>query len=104
MEWLWLFYWGFIILSIVLGIVVSIKKNRGTGLAQVLLSIIVPIWAFVFALKRDYLSTGLESNELYFMYTKIISGDIEAISILLLFIVLIIAFLYNLTLFKTHKR
>lgn len=102
MEILWLIYWGLLLFILIFGIIVAIKKNKLTGIIQIIMSLILPVWAFVFALKRDYLSSGIESNEIYFMYTKIMSGDIEAIAIILCFIILIIIFLYNLSLFKKH--
>lgn len=102
MEILWLIYWGLLLFILIFGIVVAIKKNKLTGIIQIIMSLVLPVWAFVFALKRDYLSSGTESNEIYFMYTKIMSGDIEAITIILCFVILIIIFLYNLSLFKKH--
>lgn len=102
MEILWLIYWGLLLFILIFGIIVAIKKNKLTGIIQIIMSLVLPVWAFVFALKRDYLSSGVESNEIYFMYTKIMSGDIEAIAIILCFIILIIIFLYNLSLFKKH--
>lgn len=102
MAWLWLLYWGLLLCSLMFSVVVTIKKNKITGLLQLLLSIVSPIWAFVFAFKRDYLSTGLESNELYFMYTKLMDGDMEVIAILILFGILIMVAFYNLSLIKKH--
>lgn len=102
MEWMWLLYWGLLLFIFIFGMNVAIKKNKLTGAIQGILSVILPIWAFIFALKRDYLSSGPESNELYFMYTKIMNGDIEAISITLLFIILMLVFIYNILLFKKH--
>lgn len=102
MEILWLIYWGLLLFILIFGIIVAIKKNKLTGIIQIIMSLVLPVWAFVFALKRDYLSSGIESNEIYFMYTKIMSGDIEAIAIILCFVILIIIFLFNLSLFKKH--
>lgn len=100
MEWLWLIYWGLLLFILIFGVLIGIKKNKRTGILQVLLSIILPIWAFIFALKRDYTSSGSEANEIYFMYIKIMEGNIEAILITLFYILLIIMFIYNISLFK----
>lgn len=100
MEWLWLIYWGLLLLIMIFGVMVVNKKNKRTGILQVLLAIILPIWAFIFALKRDYTSSGSEANEIYFMYIKIMEGNIEAILITLFYILLIIMFIYNISLFK----
>lgn len=102
MEMLWLIYWGLLLFILIFGFIVAIKKNKLTGIIQIIISLVLPVWAFVFALKRDYLSSGAESNEIYFMYTKIMSGDIEAIAIIFFFVILIIIFLYNLYLYRKH--
>lgn len=104
MEYLWLIYWGMLLLSIIFGFVVMIKKNKLTGLLEIILSLIIPIWAFVFALKRDYLKNGYSENEIKFLYDQIITGNMEAIIIILLFLVLILIMLYNIFLFNTEKK
>lgn len=73
MEKLWLIYWSALFFSFIFGIIVLIKKNKLAGFIQIVLTIILPIWAFLFALKRDYLSSGLESNEIYFMVSQMIN-------------------------------
>ena len=103
MEWLWSIYWILMLCSLVFGIIITIKKNKITGLLQTILSLVSPIWSFVFALKRDYLSNEFRTKELYFMYTKLMEGNIEAIVILILYVILIITFFYNLFLFKKQK-
>lgn len=103
MEPLWLIYWGLLLVSLIFSIIMIVKKNKITGLIQFILSLFLPVWAFIFALKRDYLSSGLSKNEIYFMYIKVISGDIEAIVIVTLFLVLIGIFIYNILLFKSKK-
>lgn len=100
MQYLWLIYWGILLFSLIFGIVVMIKKNKITGAFQSLLSIIAPLCAFIFALKRDYLSIEYSKNEIGFLYDEVISGNIKAISIVLLFVVLIVVLVYNIFLFK----
>ena len=95
MEALWIIYWGILICSIIFGIMTAIKYSKISGSVQLLLSLIRPCWAFIFALKRDYLSTGLESNELHFIYSKVMSGDMEAILLVSGFLVLIILAIYK---------
>ena len=82
----------------------AIKYSKISGSVQLLLSLILPCWAFIFALKRDYLSTGLESNELHFIYSKVMSGDMEAILLVSGFLVLIILAIYNICLFRKHHH
>lgn len=103
MEYLWLFYWGILFFSLIFGIVVMIKKNKITGVFESLLSLIAPLWAFIFALKRDYLSSEYSKNEIGFLYDEVISGNIEAIFIVILFVIFIITTIYNIFLFKRHQ-
>ena len=92
MENLWIFYWLSILVSLILGILSVIKRNKIAGFMQVTLSIILPIWAFFFQLKGNYFST---QSEWEFMHSKIMQGSIEAILLLILYIVLILIFIYN---------
>ncbi len=100
MEYLWLIYWGLLLFSFIFGIVVIIKKNKTTGVLESLLSLITSLWAFIFALKRDYLSIEYSQNEIKFLYDQVIDGNVEAILIVLLFIILFLVLIYNLFLFK----
>jgi len=82
---LWGIYWIVLIVSFIFGIIVTItKKNKIFGLLQSILSLILPIWSFIFALNRNYLTT----SEIAFFVGKIISLNIEAIIILILYLVL----------------
>ena len=100
MEYLWLIYWGSLLLSLIFGIIVIIKKNKFSGILETILSLILPIWAFAFALKRDYLANGYGENEIEFLYNEIINCNIEAILIVLLFLFLISIVVYNVFLFR----
>lgn len=103
MEWLGFIYIFILLASILLGLIVTIKRKKVLGILQILLSIFLPIWAFIFALKRDYLSVGPEANEFYYMYTKILEGNFEAITITLLYVVLAVLFIYNFYLLIKKK-
>lgn len=89
----WIIYWILIILSFILGLLVFINKRKVSGILQVVLSVIVPIWGFIFTLKRDWITN---QNELEFLFLMIIQGRIEAILIALLYLVLVIMCIYNL--------
>ena len=104
MEAFWIVYWEILVCSIIFGIITASKYSKVSGFAQVLLSFILPCWAFIFSLKRDYLSIGLESNELYFIYSKLMSGNIEAILLIIGFLILIMLGIYNIYLFKKHHH
>lgn len=69
---------------------------------QIVLSIILPIWALVFSLKRNWID-GNES-EIEFLLSKIIEGSIEAIIIVILFIVLFGVTIYNLLNYIRNKQ
>lgn len=93
MEKFWIFYWLSILVSLVLGIISIVKRNKTTGIIQVILSIILPIWAFFFELKGNYFNV---LSEWEFWYSQIMHGSIEGILLLILYIVLILIFIYNL--------
>lgn len=91
-----LLYWGSFLVSILMSVFVFIKGNKMTSVLQFWVSIVSPIWAFIFCLKRDYIYPGLERNELYFMYKQVLNLNLEAIVIVLLYILWIVLFVYNL--------
>lgn len=91
-----LLYWGSFLVSILMSVFVFIKGNKMTSVLQFWVSIVSPIWAFIFCLKRDYINPGLERNELYFMYKQVLNLNLEAIVIVLLYILWIVLFVYNL--------
>lgn len=103
MEWLGFLYFCILLASILLGLIVAMKKNKVLGILQIVLSIFLPIWEFTFAIKRDYLSFGPEANEIYYLYTKILHGNLEAIAITVLYVVLILLFIYNFYLLIKKK-
>lgn len=98
MECLWLVYWGILLLSLIFGIVVLVKKKSILGIFQSILSLILPIWTLIFSLNRDYLVK--KESEIEFLYKNVISGNIEAILITLLYLILIIVLFYNVVTFK----
>ncbi len=98
-----LFYWGFFLVSLLFSIVIFFKRNKLTGFLQFILSIVSPIWAFLFSLQRDYLYPGLEKNEFYYMFKQVIHLNLEAIFITLLYILLFALFLYNILVLKRNK-
>ncbi|MBO5477603.1 MAG: hypothetical protein J6A15_07625 [Clostridia bacterium] len=101
MENLWVIYWLFLAFALVFGVIHTIKIKKCTGIMQIVLSIILPIWALVFSLKRNWID-GNES-EIEFLLSKIIEGSIEAIIIVILFIVLFGVTIYNLLNYIRNK-
>lgn len=94
MEWLWSIYWVLLLLNLILGVIVLFKKHVITGLLHIVLSIVLPIWAFVFALKRDWVGTG--ENEIVFLFRNATNGSIEAIGIIVGYGLLLGLMLYHI--------
>ena len=90
-----LIYWGFFLISILFSVLIFFKRNKFTGFLQFVLSIVSPIWSFLFCLQRDYLYPGLEKNEFYYMYKQVVHFNGEAFFIVLVYILLIIVLIYN---------
>ena len=94
MENLWILYWIFIFVSIVFGIIVTIKTKKISGIFQSILSVVASICGLFYSLKRDWVN-GKE-GELEYFFKNIFNGSIEAIIILLLYIFLIVLLVYNI--------
>lgn len=88
---------GDFFVSLLFSIVIFFKRNKLTGFLQFILSIVSPIWAFLFSLQRDYLYPGLEKNEFYYMFKQVIHLNLEAIFIV--FIIHITFLRYFFTIF-----
>ncbi len=98
MECLWLVYWGIIFLIFIFGIIVFIKKKKILGIFQSILSLVLPIWSLIFSLNRDYLIK--KESEIEFLYKNVVHGNVEAILITLLYLILIMVVSYNVFTFK----
>lgn len=98
MEWLWLFYWLAIFLSLVLGIVsfFKCKQTRWLGLLQSALTICFASWAYVFAHHRCFDT----QSELGFLLQELKNGSLAAILLVLLFIVLFLLFIRSVVQLK----
>ncbi len=99
MESFWVLYWLVIVLSFILGIIVTIKTKKISGVIQSILSVILPIWSIVFSLKRNWVDG--KDGEIEFFFYSLANYSLEAIVLLLIYIILIILFIYNIVkLFK----
>lgn len=101
MEWIWIIYWGLLLISFIIGLVVFIKKKEKMwlGILQSLLTILVSIWAFIFSLHRNWTT----ENELEFLLSKLQTWNLEAITLTLTFLILIVIFIHNLFICKKPK-
>lgn len=101
MQQLWLIYWAFLLISFMFGIYLVVKKHVIWGLIQALLSFVYPIFAFAFALRRNYLS-GV--SELSFLFSQLRQGSLEAILVLVGFIAILFCNLYSIVIVKKDHR
>ncbi len=93
MQWIWIFYWAFLVSSFLIGLVYFLKKKtfRWLGVVQSLFTLFFAVWAFAFAFQRDY----LEQSEMAFLIMKIREGSIDAILLVLSFVLLMIVAIYH---------
>lgn len=101
MEQLWFLCYAFFLVSLIFGIFFIIKKKI-CGVFQVLLSILVPVWFFIFVMHRDWVNSN--EKEFEFFCSQLLNGSLEAILILILFIILVIIFIYNISRLKLNKH
>lgn len=77
-------------------------KKKVCGIFQVLLSILVPVWFFIFVMHRDWVNGN--EKEFDFFVSQLLNKSLEAILILVLFIMLIIISIYNISRLKLNKK
>ena len=94
MNLFWIIYWFLLLISLIFSVYVFIKKNRLTGIIQGILTIGYALFSFVYVLLNRNYTTG--QSEIGFIISSLSNGEIEAICIVLLLIVLLIMFIYNL--------
>lgn len=102
MEKLWILYWIFIFVSIVFGIIVTIKTKKISGIFQSILSVVASICGLFYSLKRDWVNA--KEGEVEYFLKNISNGSIEAIILFFLYICIIIIFLYNILKLKKLKK
>lgn len=98
MNILWIIYWLLIVVSLIFSIIVIFKKNKVLGLSQFTLSLIVPVIALLFSLERDF-----SKNEVIYILDEVVEGNVLASMIIILYIVIIGLFIYNLLSFRKKK-
>jgi len=74
------------------------KEKKILGIFQSILSLVLPIWSLIFSLNRDYLIK--KESEIEFLYKNVVHGNVEAILITLLYLILIMVVSYNVFTFK----
>lgn len=101
MELIWIFYWLLLLVIFLLGFIYLFKskKRKWLGLLQSLLTLFWAVWAFIFALQRDF----SKESELDYLLFELSNGSIEAILLILTFLILIIICICNI-IFLTKKE
>ena len=96
---LWILYWLLILSSLIFSVIVVIfKKNKVLGISQFTLSLIVPVIALLFSLERDF-----SKNEVIYLLNEVVEGNTLAAMIIILYLVIIGLFIYNLLSFRKKK-
>ena len=98
MNVLWIIYWSLIVVSLIFSIIVIFKKNKVLGISQFILSLIVPVIALLFSLERDF-----SKNEVIYILDEVVEGNVLASLIIILYVVIIVLFIYNLLSFRKKK-
>lgn len=98
MNIIWIVYWSLIVVSLIFSIIVIFKKNKVLGISQFILSLIVPVIALLFSLERDF-----SKNEVIYILDEVVEGNVLASMIIILYIVIIGLFIYNLLSFRKKK-
>lgn len=102
MELIWMIYWVFLFLSLLLSVMIIWKYHRKTGIIQLLLTIVIPIWALLFIISTNWVGSG--TNEFMHMFEFAISGSISAIAIMIGYLALIGFFIYDIFILVTLKE
>ena len=95
---LWILYWLLILSSLIFSVIVIFKKNKVLGISQFTLSLIVPVIALLFSLERDF-----SKNEVIYLLNEVVEGNTLAAMIIILYLVIIGLFIYNLLSFRKKK-
>ena len=98
MNILWIVYWLLIVASLIFSIIVIFKKNEVLGISQFMFSLIVPVIALLFSLERDF-----SKNEVIYILDEVVEGNLLASMIIILYLVIIGLFIYNLLSFRKKK-
>lgn len=102
-EIFWSFYWILVLFIIIISITSIIKKYYLTGITSLILSLVTPIYSFIFALSRDF--TGKHSEgEIEFLRKQLEKGNLGAYFIIISYIILIGLTVYHIYKFIKKKK
>lgn len=99
MNYLWIVYWILIFISLIFSIFYMLKKHKVRGICQFALSLVVPVIALLFSLERDF-----SKNEVIYILDEVVEGNVLASMIIILYLVIIGLFIYNLLSFRKKKN
>ena len=102
MEFVWTIYWLFLLLSFIFSIFITRKYRRKTGIIQLLLTIVIPIWASCLTVATNWVGSG--TNEFMLIFVLAINGSISAIGIMFGYLALIGFFIYHIFLLVTLRK
>ena len=98
MDILWILYWLLILSSLIFSVIVIFKKNKVLGISQFALSLIVPVITLLLTLENEF-----KKSEIIYLLDEAVEGNTLAAMIIILYIVIIGLFIYNLLSFRKKK-
>lgn len=98
MNILWIIYWLLIVVSLIFSIIVIFKKNKVLGISQFTLSLIVPVITLLLVLENEF-----NKNEIIYLLNAAVEGNTLAAMVIILYLVIIGLFIYNLLSFRKKK-
>ena len=98
MNILWIVYWLLIVVSLIFSIIVIFKKNKVLGISQFTLSLIVPVITLLLVLENEF-----NKNEIIYLLNAVVEGNTLAAMVIILYLVIIGLFIYNLLSFRKKK-
>lgn len=91
---MFLFYWLFLLISLIVSIISLVKKYFLTGILAFLLTLVTPVWQFLFFMSNAWSETGV--NEFIYLFHYAIAGSIAAVCIITGYLLVIFLFIMNL--------
>lgn len=98
MDILWIVYWILIFISLVFSIFYMFKKHKIRGICQFALSLVVPVITLLLTLENEF-----KKSEIIYLLDEAVEGNTLAAMIIILYIVIIGLFIYNLLSFRKKK-
>ena len=98
MNILWIVYWILIFISLVFSIFYMFKKHKIRGICHFALTLVGPVITLLMTLEIEF-----KKSELIYLLDEAVEGNTLAAMIIILYIVIIGLFIYNLLSFRKKK-